>query len=522
MISEFLFQALTPLASQMLSAVDSLGLRPEEKAIQDYLQAELPKTLALCNSYHDSKGKEKIGALSEFPEKEATVKEFAVHTNPTLKNLDSFLEDQRRVITVAKWLGIPEEDLLQLMKDRKIAEELTRAVGLLDKAEEKNEKVYEEVFLVFETLPKGTQLNEEITTNAVSALLACCRSKSYQKLIFSKFLKDPELAKAIPAVVVHGLRVTEFLDSKNEEEIILALNKLSQLVDPRNRALAVQLNDEGQDFRRLLAWLPIDKMTKEEGASLVELLREAILKRGTESSREAILEDRTLSKKTQKLALHPLDGFLMLTNRLRNAKILNADEMLDFMMQNNETNQAFYNTVLNMEVESDSTMARLKSEHKEKYTALQDKELNYRRTLYEAMYMALKDAPKNKTDAENKIKTCSKAVDGAFKEVLEPLHIDKNPTLRFFAQVLFNFATLALSAITSVITGDAVFHLTHGLHREKTGDFFFHESTRSEETYKTMHRHAKEMVKYLVSSKLNTEGEAEREGEQDSDSSTPG
>jgi hypothetical protein len=456
----FSFKDLTPFVCQTLLFIDELSLAEKNNRVMD---SYLKKTLFTTLSFF--KGELGLNeALFQLNFEEETKTEESL----LKKKLGSFIEEQMQLFASATKLKIPEAKLL--VKSIEIANELTLALQQLSSLNAE-EEVYTQVCTGFSKLPIDAKVNEKLTQTAVQALEACALEAPNEPLVaFDLLLQNHKLARAITNAATHKLPVRQLLDLEKpvNNQIIAVLNKLYKMA-PENRQaseLALREDNKGHDFRVLLALIPD---TTEN--SLVEFLQ-----KGIEEQREKRVAK--LPTSNIKNLAYQLDESLLLINRLRALDF--GDEVIDFMVNDDEKSRYFYKAVRKIEAESELIRTRLVAEHPAKLKALKAPEEKYRKDLYQAMYEGLK--PNNSTlTATEKAAILTTRIKDAENRIVKPLQMDSDECARWIAAAFVNLATIALT----IITLGAGWYL-HSQHHKKTGDYFFFTSTKSEEAYKTL------------------------------------
>ncbi|MBA3537200.1 MAG: hypothetical protein H0T84_11425 [Tatlockia sp.] len=455
---DFSFKNLTPFVCQTLLFIDELSLgEKHNRLIEPYLKKTIFTTLAFFKGDLDLNE-----ALSQL--------NFEEETGESLlkKKLITFIKEQMHLFTAATKFKIPEAKLL--VKRIEIANALTFALQILSSLNAKDE-VYSQVCAGFSNLPANAKVNEKLTRTAVRALHDCAFDTPIESLgAFDLLLKDYKLAKAIIRAAAHKLPVRQLLDYEKpvNVQLIVALNNLSRMAPENSQAfeLALREDSKGHDFRLLLALVPY----KTEN-SLIEFLQ-----KGIEGQREKRIAIPPVSN-IQNLA-YQLDESLLLINRLRALNF--GDEVIEFMVKEDEKSKYFYKAVRKIEADSEVIRTRLAAEHPAKFKELKVPEQEYRKDLYRAMYEGLKPDNSTQTAAE-KAAILTTRIKKAENRLVKPLQMDSDECARWIAAAFVNLATIALTIVT---LGAGWF--LHSQHHKKTGDYFFFTSTKSEEAYKTL------------------------------------
>jgi hypothetical protein len=304
-------------------------------------------------------------------------------------------------------------------------------------------------------LSKGNSEDSQKLEALMKVVGLFLRGQIYLQL--SKFEQTPERISAIAAAAVLGFDVREFVSHLATDERTQALNKLKQMASDNKEAYGLAINFEkncGPEFCRLL---------------------------------------KDISKPEQ---LGRLVKAMPLVNCLLDLGFKN--EIIDFVVAGSmpkaeRKSRYFYKTLLGVEKETDVIKARLKGE--EKGAQLAEHESEYRKTLYQAVYEALR--PDNQDKPQNKLATLKASIDTAYKEVKEAVETDSSPCARWFLAALANLASLVLTVVTGGLALPVTGYL-HYQHYKKTGDFLFFSSTRSAESYKAMGNEIVEEVKEIM------------------------
>ncbi len=462
----FNFKNLNPFACQTLLFIGELTLTAKnDPFIKIYLKEALAASLEFfADGFKLNNGRSQLKFKKNIPVLPTDAKE----TAQLLEKLDLFLKEQMLVFEWARKCDISKSNLLVTKKE--FADELAFAFQLLTE-KNANAEFYLSVCIGFSKLPIEAKANKELTQTAINALLYCAEEAPKEPLIsFDLLLQNHKLARAISSAAAHKLPSRQLLNSETliNTEIIAALNKLNRMAITNKNCfeLALSENSKGHDFRLLLALLP----AKAEH-SLLEFIERSLDER--REKRVAKLPESAIKN----LAYH-LDDSLLLINRLRTLDLNN--EVIDFLVKEDQTSRFFYKTVRKIEAESELIRTRLAKEHPSKFLALRNLEVEYRKNLYLALYDGLK-ADNSGLQASEKAAILTARIKEAEKAILEPLKIEKDECARWIKAAFVNMATIALTIITF-----GVGWLLHHEHYRKTGDRFFFTSTKSEEGYKTI------------------------------------
>ncbi|CDZ76191.1 hypothetical protein BN59_00457 [Legionella massiliensis] len=497
------FSNLTPLLRQTTLAIADLAKEnKDDSTIDAYLKAVLLGLLKFYGDDGDLEEMQKVLAdarivaekkLAEGEEPLEMKKEFAL-----IKKLEAFLKGQITLCTRASELEIPQEQLL--MNSRVHAHEAARALALVDiMAKERKVDLLahvgrlatlgEQILKGFASLDAKIAVNEEITTEAVNALIEVYldNDDDPEELAFERLLTNRKLTRAILGVAQHNLPVQPLLDLEEPEskEILAALNDLNE-IGPKQREgyeLAMQDDEQGHDFRLLLSKIPVANQPE-----LVQMLSEGIIEERTVSVSDGI----AAFYKNQKLRnlAYRLDESLIIVNRLRELDF--DDDVIEFALKDNEKSRYFFNTVAKIEAESGEIRSRLLVEHKTKYDLLEaGPEKDYRKTLYQTIYSALN--AEASTTKQTLVAQLEQGIKDADAHIEPILPIESHPWLRTAKMIIANLVMGVLTVLTLGAAGASFYQ-----HYEKTGDVLFFARPASEESYNAINKQTLNEVTEII------------------------
>ena len=467
---EFSFEQLTPFIRQIIIMLTELleANEPErDKKIDDYLTAIWPSIWKYLNQ--EEKLKTCLAAIQEH---RALITGASEKSTRLVAELAELLTEQLSISELANEIEIPQQQ--QLMKTRAIARELARALQLLQalipEEELKCQQVtlYQHVFASFSSLVIDSPIGANTTKWAVEAMMTCYFQELKEPLL-PLLLQKPALARAILKLQDCDLAAISLLEIAEplRDEIASSLIRLSKIAPGQaSYQLALQKNQDGHDFRRLIASIPI--LPKPQ-PFLAELLYKGIQERRLKVDYENI--GRQVKDKPSKNLACNLDASLILINRLRALSV--EEQVIDFITQDTEKSQLFCKTVLRVEAECQAMRLRLKKEAREKYNLVISPERDYRKALYEAFYEELNLA--DSEDIEQKKMRLQAKISQAEAPITNIVNIDRHPELRTAMMIIANILTLTLT-----------FGVANFAHQYYSGDFLFFARPKSAETIQSL------------------------------------
>lgn len=453
---KFEFNQLKPFTCQFLLMIADLVTTEQSKdLLADYLKSVLPEILRFLNDEISWEAVEKA-VLEQHAlfveEDEATVQQA---TRLILQQLNAYRIAQRHQIPVEKQMTKSKQHTMELG----LVIELV-SVKLKEKAvpEAQKQSLYDQVFSFFSSLDADKELASSPIPPAIEALISCHLQSPETPLVsFDALLHDSTLANAILALEKQELPAQSLLTLEEplRNAVSAALVKLSQ-VSPNDRQafnLAMQNDSDGHDFRFLLTRM---KAAHQPPPQLVTFLYQGIQSRRIRPEGELI--EKSFSKQRVKTQAFDLDERLIMINRLRALGFDN--QVVAFMMKNDEKSRQFYKAVLRVEAECQTIRSRLSVEASEKYEQLKPCEPRYRRDLYTALYEAFN--PGEPMEPEKALNELTRKIHQAAKHITDIVEIDRHPEVRIAMMVIVNLLTLVFTAT-----------IANWVHQKNTGDFLF-------------------------------------------------